>query len=427
MKPGFPVLVLLAIALAPAASAVQVTVFRDNPIVALRDPGFRDNALSLEDPAFAPALVQVELGDARQLGPVEALQQSPSPLAWGNDRIVIADGLGVPDGSVTRRDDPRFLELMVFVYANRALARLEAMGYTHLTEEMPVYAYAHDPPAFRAGLVPSPSPWPDAYVPTQRQMHFMLRAPSPLGDGGMGSSAEDAEVVLHELGHIVHARSAPQVEWTADWYGRWAEGVGDLFAALMAEEWSQGYGDACLAEWMVTYYPESILPRFSSQGLDCLRVLDGGFVYPADGFGEVHRDSQFWSGALWEVRQSIGNEATLRLLMESFPLMPERIGSFEDIGEAVLKADAALYGGRDEALLRDAFAARGIELRPLAELLGGKAAPEPMVPAVAAPEAGAAMAEPASDDVAEAPGLPAALAVAAVVAVAAVAFRRRQG
>lgn len=412
-------LLATALLLLPATQAVQVTVHRNNPIVGLQDPDFRDNPLSLDDSAFDGGKIQVELGDAAQLAPVDALEQAPSPLAWGNRRIVIADGLGVPDGSVTRRDDPRFMEQMVFVYADHGLARLEALGY-NLTAETPVYAYAHDPPAFRGGLVPSPSLYPDAYVPSQRQMHFMFRAPSPQGDGGTGSSAEDADVIVHELGHIVHARAATHVRYTQDWYGRWAEGVGDLFAALVMEDFNEGYGDACISEWLHTYYPDGFM-RFQSEGLGCIRALDNTFAWPEDEFGEIHRDSQFWSGALWTVRQSIGSDATLRLLMESFPHMPEEISSFQDIGSAFLLADAATTGGDNEGLIRDAFAAHGIALPTLAELLpadGALPTPVVAVPDSAGP-APVPQGAPASKDA------PASTLGLAILAVAFALARRR--
>lgn len=358
-------LLLLAALVAPAAQAVPAQVFRVNPPVGLRDGAFRDNALSLESDAFAGALMDVELA------PFSTVVSVADGVAWGNERFTMMDTLAMPDGSTVRRDDPRFLERMAWFYLNHAVDRLEALGYG-VPFEQPLRVWPHQ--SYVDGTVPTPVINSDAYC-CGKGLVLLYRALSLNGQGGMGSTAEDADVIVHELGHYLHNVFAPGIKYDPDTYGPYAEGTADLFATLLLDDLSQGVGDACVGEWISTYYPASF--TYEKDGFACLRTLENNLVWPKDDAGSIHKNGQFWSGAMWRVRGAIGTDATLRLLVEALPLLTNT--SFEGLGAAVLRADAALYDGRHETLIRDSFAAKGIALPTLAELLAGRPVPQPRV------------------------------------------------
>jgi hypothetical protein len=413
-----PVLLVLLGALLPAlampADAVPGRVFRISPIVGLADPAYRDNPLSIEDDALAAAFMEVELP------PFEVLPNGGTDgVHWGNDRFVIQDAIAAPDGDPPRREDPRFVEQMAYYYLNHAIDRLEALGYVDLIED-PVDVYAHLPPLNTNYEVPEPQMSPDANC-CNNGLRFFWRTPALSGQGGFGSSAEDADVITHELGHYLHYRLQPEdLDYRNDTYRAYAEGTADLFSVLLNDDLSRGVGDACQGEWIATYYPAERSPLASPDGFHCIRVLVNDLVWPTDKTDNGHHDGMFWSAPMWTVRDSIGSNATLRLLMEALPLLEGT--AFEDLGSAVLLADAGLYAGAHEGLIRSSFASKGIGLPPLDALLGSGPIPQPAVPDPAATST-TETARPSSAKATS--GLASPLVVLPMVLVAALAASRR--
>lgn len=354
-------------------------VFRVNPIVGLADPAFRDNPLSVDDPAFAGALMQVELPPFEPVTRPICLGCETTDIAgWGNDRFLIVPSTSPPDGNPVRRDDPRFLEQMAWFYANHAIDRLEGLGYD-VPFERPVAIHAHKETQTLTCVdvcVPGPVINDDANC-CNRGITLYYRALSPNGQGGTGSAAEDAEVIVHELGHYLHVQFSPVTAAKAELYGEFAEGTADLFAALLLDDLSNGVSDGCQGEWIITYYAPAF--SFDVDGYACTRALDNDFVWPQDEFGRIHHDGMFWSGPMWRIREALGTNVTLRLLMESIQVLPEDLSSFEQLARAVLQADASLYGGHHEDLVRSAFAKHGIAAPPLADVLGNAPPPAPSV------------------------------------------------
>ena len=117
------------------------------------------------------------------------------------------------------------------------------------------------------------------------------------GKGGV-DDAEDAEVILHELGHQIHF-SASSTFFDTNEAGAISEGFGDYWAATVTE-WASGpqSDPACIADW------DSV--SYTAGPVHCLRRLDTNRFYPDDLNGAVHHDGTIWSHALWNLRTAIG-------------------------------------------------------------------------------------------------------------------------
>ena len=119
------------------------------------------------------------------------------------------------------------------------------------------------------------------------------------GKGGV-DDAEDAEVILHELGHQIHF-SQSATFFSSNEAGSISEGFGDYWAADVSEVVAGVQPvPACIMEWDSTSY--------TAGPVHCLRRLDSSLKYPGGLNGEVHHDGMIWSHALWNLRTAIGHE-----------------------------------------------------------------------------------------------------------------------
>jgi hypothetical protein len=169
------------------------------------------------------------------------------------------------------------------------------------------------------------------------------------GKGGV-DDAEDAEVILHELGHQIHFSASPTFFATVE-AGGISEGFGDYWAGTVGEWATGGTSDpACIADWDAVSY--------TAGPVHCLRRLDRDLMYPADITGAVHRDGQIWSHALWNLRTAIGAAhadtailwAQIGWTGTTMPALAQRIVDQVD----------DRYGAGEAALAEAAFAERGI-------------------------------------------------------------------
>lgn len=192
-----------------------------------------------------------------------------------------------------------------------------------------------------------------------------------LGKGGV-DDAEDAEVIVHEYGHAVHADQVPGYGGSLD-AGAIGEGFGDYLAVTVGLDAAQQYGwpvraetagerergwdaAACVMDWDATAYSESPVAK-------CLRRLDQDFTL-ATRKNQVHQDGMIWSRALWDIRRGYqklqpgvrGWDATL--IDSQFDYAPDT--SFQAAAKATYENALARDGSRAAKLVKDAFAARGI-------------------------------------------------------------------
>ncbi len=174
-----------------------------------------------------------------------------------------------------------------------------------------------------------------------------------MGDGGV-DDGEDADVILHEYGHAIQDnQTVGKYFGLAIETGAQGEGFSDYWAAsnTHATSVANGFDPACIAEWDSTSYSNTTPP--------CLRRVDGTKHYPEDLVGQVHSDGEIWSAALWDLFNTLGKATADTLVLQSHFLVP--FGpSFSEGAEAILDADAQLFGGANAAAICDVFGARGI-------------------------------------------------------------------
>jgi Zn-dependent metalloprotease len=167
------------------------------------------------------------------------------------------------------------------------------------------------------------------------------------GTGGV-DDAEDAEVILHEYGHLIQDAQVPGFGATEQG-GAMGEGFGDYWAADQTAA-SDHQGLLWLAEWDSTSYAP--VPS-------CLRRLDSTKHFPEDMDGEVHDDGELWSASLWQLRSSVGRTvANTDILEAHFLLTP--VSKFRQGAKAIIAADKSLYGGAHVARITRIFQNRGV-------------------------------------------------------------------
>jgi len=185
------------------------------------------------------------------------------------------------------------------------------------------------------------------YVPSQDIMEF--------GTGGV-DDAQDPDIVYHEVGHAIQDNQVPNFGQSYE-SGSMGEGFGDYWAAALTDDAAAtALGTACIGEWDATFYD----PWNGNPGTGCLRRVDGSRQYPKDlVYNSIHADGEIWSAALWRLRQAAGAAMVDPLVIKSHTFLDTSPG-FVDAADALLAADAALYGGTLNGAIETALAAGGI-------------------------------------------------------------------
>ncbi len=219
--------------------------------------------------------------------------------------------------------DPRFVQAMAYVHGDRGLQRVEDLGFSGLFDR---------PLRLRVYGTTADNSW---YSRPTREIVF--------GSGGV-NDAEDADIILHELGHAIHDALVPGFDG-GDTYAI-SEGFSDFWAASLND-------GACIGDWDATAYSPP-----------CLRRTDTDAVYPCSLNGRPHNDGLIWSAALWEIRHILGAEAAERLALASFLEQGTRT-TFPEAAAGLLVAAERL--GMQTALhrLRDVLVDRGLLPRSL--------------------------------------------------------------
>jgi hypothetical protein len=169
------------------------------------------------------------------------------------------------------------------------------------------------------------------------------------GKGGV-DDAEDAEVILHELGHQIHFSQSPTFFSSVE-AGGISEGFGDYWAGTVGEWATGGTPDPeCIADW------DSV--SYTAGPVHCLRRLDRDLKSPTDIRGAVHRDGQIWSHALWNLRTAIGaTHADTAILWAQFNWTGTTMPA---LAQRIVAQVTARYGAGEGAAATAAFHERGI-------------------------------------------------------------------
>ncbi|WP_406831182.1 M36 family metallopeptidase [Pedococcus sp. KACC 23699] len=259
----------------------------------------------------------------------------------------VASATGTPAYSSTNtfrytRHQDQFEQVMAYFWVNQAQEYLQSLGFgstlpgiVHQSFDVKVDQYGGD----------------NSY---QTDKPYRVR----LGKGGV-DDAEDAEVIVHEYGHAVHASQVPGYG-TSEEAGSIGESFGDYFAVSVGLAAAKQYGwpvkaqEACPMDWDSTSYTAA--PH-------CIRRFDLNLTV-ADKKGEVHYDGQIWSQALWEIRkgyQAMGKPTTAwdrTLINSQFRYAPGT--SFSAAAKATYTEALAKDGAAAASLVKSRFAARGI-------------------------------------------------------------------
>jgi hypothetical protein len=180
-----------------------------------------------------------------------------------------------------------------------------------------------------------------------------------LGKGGV-DDAEDAEVIVHEYGHAVHASQVPGYGASLD-AGSIGEAFGDYLGVTVGLAAAKQYGwpvkapEPCVADWDSVSYTSTV-PH-------CLRRLDSGLTV-ADRTNEVHHDGMIWSRALWDIRKDYGALGLSTAAWDTTLIDSQFRYAADTSFSAAAKAtyDTALErdGAAAAAKVKERFAARGI-------------------------------------------------------------------
>jgi PKD repeat protein len=170
------------------------------------------------------------------------------------------------------------------------------------------------------------------------------------GEGGV-DDAEDADVLLHELGHGLHDWVTNGGLSQVDGLG---EGSGDYWANSYSRStglWNQGEDQR---SWI--FHWDGHNEYWSG------RTADYAGHYPEDLENQIHTDGQIWASSLMEIWEELGRETTDLLFLEALS-MTGSTSSQPDAAFALMQADSLLNAGANSAVIQDVFLRRGYLLR----------------------------------------------------------------
>lgn len=229
-----------------------------------------------------------------------------------------------------------FEEVMAYYHIDTAIRYLEALGYrgTRKIFRRPVEVNVNG--------TREDNSW---YSPWLKRLTF--------GTGAI-DDAEDAETILHELGHAIQDAICPDFGQSKE-AAAMGEGFGDYFAAsFFADRKPERYATTVMA-W------DGLLIGLE-EGSDppCLRRLDGDLTF--DDFrvrGDEHENGRIWSATLWDIRCALGRTLADTLILEShFQL--DGFTTFARGARAIIDADANLAAAANAIALRQIFERRRI-------------------------------------------------------------------
>ena len=309
-----------------AARTAKARVFDPNPVIAL---GGADKLV--EGQKFVPpptkAYRSVTLRNLRANGYLDGQRVTTKPT---RRRVRSSTGDFIFDSK-----HRAFEEVMAYYHIDRAIAYLEALGYRDLK------AIFHTPLPVDANGTEEDNSF---YSPHERSLTFGL--------GGV-DDAEDAEIILHELGHAIQDAICPGFGQSQE-AAAMGEGFGDYFSAsFFADRKPERYRTS-VGTWDAVRSHDNDPP--------CIRRVDEPLTYESFDHAadaDEHVNGMIWSATLWNIRTAIGRDVADQIIIEShFQL--DGFTTFARGARAIIDADRNVNNGRHAERLRQIFRQRGI-------------------------------------------------------------------
>ncbi|MBI4369286.1 MAG: hypothetical protein HY547_03540 [Elusimicrobia bacterium] len=157
--------------------------------------------------------------------------------------------------------------------------------------------------------------------------------------------ADATDVIYHEYTHFAVDHIYNIANFGHD--GAMSEALADFFALDAFNAYYPSYAK--------TTFGDYAFPDRTDLGLETVRELNqtSKKIYPTHWTGEIHEDSLILSGALWDLRASLGSAQTKSLVRDALFYFPD---SFESFYEAMITTSA----GRFDTTINSVFNKHGI-------------------------------------------------------------------
>ncbi len=315
-------------------------VFYPNPVVELRQ-----ESLAWDAPIPASAYRKLRLarldGSGFLCGPYADTAQTPS-------RVQQTDGQ-----FIFERSQSGFLEVMAYYHVDQVVAWVRRQGFGDLFSTTPPLSIN-----VRAPLGDN-----SKFLPKSWALQF---------GAGKVMDAEDASIILHELGHAIQEAQVP--DWATAKRNSpvraMGEGFGDWLATLFFAEKRRAFHPTYVGDWDARGYAT---PRTYLRRVDTDKTM-------ANWKNEEHADGEIWSAALWDLYLKLGGDSdsaatrlqargtAAKLVLTSHLYLSD--GRRDTLTyahglDALLTADRftgpdPTQPGVHEQMIRDVFAKRGI-------------------------------------------------------------------
>jgi len=167
------------------------------------------------------------------------------------------------------------------------------------------------------------------------------------GEGGVDDD-EDADVIIHELGHGIHdwvtGNGLSQVQGLS-------EGLGDYFAASYSRSFNQWPPASPQYNWVFSWDGHN--PFWPG------RITNYGALYPGGLIGQIHTDGQIIATCLMRIWNVIGRQQTDRVVLVGLGMTGASTNQ-EDAAQAMMQAAFDLgYSPAEQTAMFNEFTATG--------------------------------------------------------------------
>jgi Zn-dependent metalloprotease len=167
------------------------------------------------------------------------------------------------------------------------------------------------------------------------------------GEGGV-DDAEDADVIIHELGHGLHdwvtAGGLSQVNGLS-------EGSGDYIAGSYSR--FKGYWPSANAAYNWTFNWDGHNPFWNG------RLLNYGAIYPGGLTGAIHTDGQIWATAMMKIWDDIGRQKADKAFWTGLGLTNSSTNQNDAANAVYLAATNMGYTNAERLAIHTRFTAAG--------------------------------------------------------------------